>query len=143
MKKTNLVNIPIGDWSDDGHGKFQNFIFEVPSEFTKEVLIESYRRNKEKFQFGLADFARDYEDCTIPKEKVRKLIAAGLDTSDFELLAEEDNVYLSVDDMFQIAIFFIGHGLEGFNYRMAPEPDFTLFASWQGPETSIGYGLFY
>lgn len=141
-KTTNLIRIPIGDWGNDGHGKYTNFEFKVPAKFTKEILSENYEKNKAEFGFGLNDFANEYEDQSIYIEQFKILVEAGYvhDSSNVDM--EDDfEVDLVEKDLLKIAIFFISHGLEDFRYKVI-EPDFTLFRGDSGTESMIGYGLF-
>lgn len=147
VKTHNLIGIPIGDWSDDGHGKCETFHLLIPIQFTQEMLSENYLKNKELFGFGLTDFACDYEESRITIEDYEMLKTHGFAFSE---TSEEvvDNTHYSGNDFYlnskalvEIAVFFIGHGLEGFTARVK-EPDFYMFGKWQGPETMIGYGLF-
>lgn len=144
---SNLVKISIGDWSDDGHGKYEDFYFEVPDQFTKEILNENYVKNKEKFGFGLSDFAENYEDSTIPNKFLDILWEAGLDKESVEVDADDTDGTSTIfpSSMFEITMFMIGHGLEGFTYEVKElKEDFNMFSWWSATEESgIGYGLFY
>lgn len=142
IKKTNLIRIAIGDWSDAGHGKYTSFEFKVPVKFTKEILLENYEKNKAEFGFGLRDFANEYEDRCIDIENFITLVDAGYIHDDSSVNIEKDfDVSLTEDDMLKIAIFFISRGFEDFRYKII-EPDFDLFSNYSGPESQIGYGLF-
>jgi hypothetical protein len=153
VKTHNLVGIPLGDWSDDGHGKFETFHLLIPVQFTQEILSENYLKNKELFGFGLKDFANDYEDGRISMSDIEKLQEHGFEFSEaskgilkkdedaYSTDFSRDNPWLNTKAMLEIVVFFIGYGLEDFTARVK-EPDFYLFGQWAGPESMIGYGLF-
>lgn len=146
-KTHNLIGIPIGDWSDDGHGKFETFHLLIPVQFTQEMLSENYLKNKELFGFGLRDFANEYEDGRIWIDHYETLKSHGFKFSETSEKAESntsfggDDFWLTRKALLEIVVFFIGHGLEDFTARVK-EPDFYMFGQWQGPESMIGYGLF-
>lgn len=136
-KDMNVVRIPVGDLSGDGHDKIKDHDFLVPSKFTKETLIENYNKNKILFGFGLKDFATEYEDFYIPRDKLEILISHGFQYDD----TGKDQILIGSLDMAKFAMFFVGHGLNGFSYAIVPEPDFTLFGHWSEPDCGIGYGV--
>lgn len=137
-----IGSITVGDESGDGHSMTETYLFEVPDQFTEEVLLENYRANVEKFGFDIESFANEYEDWNIPREWLDKLFEAGLVFTDLDNWYDEgdDKPYgLAAQGMFEIAIFFFGHGLGGFQYKVI-KPEFRL----TGYSTGIwpGYGLF-
>lgn len=144
-KATNLIRIPIGDWSYDGHGRVLNYDFIVPVEFTQEILIANYEKNKAEFGFGLNDFVSEYEDYKMPREYFDDLTACGYQ-HDWGISkrpnSDDEDISIGPNGMSRIAIFFVGHGLDDFSYEVSPKPDFHLFGMWEGPEVGIGYGLF-
>ena len=137
-----IGSITVGDESHDGHGLKETYTFEVPDQFTKEVLLENYHNNVTEFGFDLESFAKDYEDWYIPREWLDKLFEAGLVFTNLDYWydeGDEDRYAITAGGMFEIAMFFFGHGLGGFQYKVI-EPDFRL----TGYATGIwpGYGLF-
>ena len=65
--------IPFGDWSDDGHGKYETVLVEAPS---MEHLLNAQNKIKEKygrFFFG-TDFANNYEEPYLSEEVWQALI---------------------------------------------------------------------
>lgn len=147
VKTHNLVGIPLGDWSDDGHGKFETYHLLIPIQFTQEMLSENYLKNKELFGFGLRDFANDYEDGSIWMDRYETLQSHGFKFSEASegvvsnTKPSDFDFWLTRKALLEIVVFYIGHGLEGFTARVK-EPDFYMFGQWQGPESMIGYGLF-
>ena len=137
-KAMSVVRIPVGDLSGDGHDMVKNHDFLIPSKFTRTILMENYNKNKILFGFGLKDFASEYEDFYIPRDKLETLISHGYEYSG----TVNDKIIIGSRDMASFALFFVGHGLDGFAYEVAPEPDFNLFGEWTEPDCGIGYGVF-
>lgn len=145
LNETLLIRIPIGDYTPHSPGKFDYFDFLVPSEFTEVVLSENYHKNKKLFGFGLSDFANTPGDSLLSSDRLEKLREFGFTPSDdfeYEIDASDEggDAYLSSDYMFEIVIFYLGYGLDGFSYEMAREPDVWLFAVKNRPESTIGRG---
>lgn len=140
MSNKNIVAIPIGDWSGDGHDKVEWFHVAIPEQFTKEILTEQYEKNKQLLGFGLRDFAHEYEDNTISIEQVDALRDFGF-TGELDPFDEDDTIYLDRDDFFKITMFLLSEGLEGFEYEQV-KPDFSLFTG-SNMDANIGYGLFW
>lgn len=67
----------IGDWSDDGHGKHEDFIIE--SNHPVDVVREAHFRIKEVTGIDIEDFCCDYEDSSVPKEIENKLKDMGFE----------------------------------------------------------------
>lgn len=55
--------IPFGDWSDDGHGKYENLLVEAPS---MEGLLKAQEKIKERYgKDFFSHIADEYEDSSI------------------------------------------------------------------------------
>lgn len=149
--------IAIGDWSDDGHGKHDDLIVEIPDEFTQEILGNQFRANVESIGFGPHQFAHNYEDGKLPVDKLKVLVEAGFDLTllgeDKEDYGLEGGIWLNAEDMLRIVMFYFGHGLEGFSYQyIKPETPPALIGYWskvtagiedRGPYgVSVGYGIY-
>lgn len=53
--------IPIGDWSNDGHGECEYFTASTEKTF-KDVVLAYIEMDK---QYGLSNLCKDYDDCEI------------------------------------------------------------------------------
>lgn len=76
--------IPIGDWSNDGHGKFEDFL--VESSLPVEQVRELYFQACERFGFtldGNDDLApcKDYEEYLFKEDTIDALNKVGLKIS--------------------------------------------------------------
>ena len=142
----NLWNIPIGDWSDDGHGKCDWFTIE--SNFTVEQAREAYFNSVEKSGVDICnEVACEYEDNSINYSTINKI-------PDFigELLANnyiytENDIYYvpDSDSMANIFLKFIQKYNPEFRYEIINLP-MLPFCGYDEKERHIGhigYGLFY
>lgn len=147
VKKMNLVRIPIGDEGGDGHQMYKDFFFNIPAEFSKEILLENYKKNKESFGFGLSDFANEYEENFILEEQLEKLFKKGFTFSQKAEGSMNDKtdgkLSLSKRSFIEITLFFVGCGLNGFYAEIVEnKPDFDLFSHYKEGDFNIGYGLY-
>lgn len=75
------MKLPIGDWSDDGHGKCDWFL--IGSNLPVEEVREAYFKACDTLGEDLSDFlCSEYEDYEIPEEKLERLKELNLDISD-------------------------------------------------------------
>ena len=80
-----LFIINIGDWSDDGHGKCEDIIFDV-NKTTKEIR-EGWWNSKEKLGWAPSDAFAEYEERNTTKEyadKLNKLIPNTILTEEWD-----------------------------------------------------------
>lgn len=67
--------IPFGDWSDDGHGKYENLLVEAPS---MEGLLIAQEKIKEKYgKDFFSQIADKYEDSSIGEDVYKALKDTG------------------------------------------------------------------
>lgn len=67
----------IGDWSNDGHGKHEDYI--VMSNHPVERVREAHFRIKEVTGIDIENLCSDYEDSTIPSEVEDRLLVMGFE----------------------------------------------------------------
>lgn len=86
---THRIKFPIGDWSDDGHGKVDWFI--VKSNKSLEDLIGAHLLFKEKVGFDIGEICAEYEENIITgiiAQFVKDLNVLG-DGDEYEVLNEK------------------------------------------------------
>lgn len=71
------IKFPIGDWSDDGHGKCEWFI--VESNKPVQAVREAHFDFEKKFKVDIGDICGLYEERNINPDIVDLLKAAGID----------------------------------------------------------------
>lgn len=136
--------LPIGDWSDDGHGKCDKFT--VHSNVDPKELIDPYVEALEKS--GLKDVCSEYEDRSIPQEF--------WDKNPFlnpENYAEgwEDSWFVENPKRFAQLILDVVNHYSGTELELEPESEMIEFNNWFGQSVkggvsvipSMGYGLYY
>jgi hypothetical protein len=87
MSKIELI---MGDWSDDGHGKSDRKIIE--SSISKAALLKAYKKGVELIGFDIGSMCADYEDSSIPLPCAVKFQELGV-KFDQPLNEEEDECH--------------------------------------------------
>ena len=132
--------IVVGDWSDDGHGKSETFIFEIPDGVSARDMKAAYRRNVSFFGFDPQKDCEEYEDMDFPLEHLRLLVEGGFPYEGFDDTAEYQEVDTEV--YAEILAFFLTNGLTTFT-RVDDQVPVLLGGDGAvlGPE-QYGYGFF-
>lgn len=157
--------IPVGDWSDDGHGKCDvyHFVCNYPVEDCRRAYIESCKKTGVQFHHGAHTFPYDrtnalngiticteYEDYRISQNVLDILSAHGLDVigfinriDTFYVEEDEDGIVAPGSDIFACLIMeFIGLSLNGLRYELQKRP--TVLNGFWNEELNVqfGYGLY-
>ena len=147
----NTWKIPIGDWSDDGHGKCDWFT--VKSNFTVEQARDAYFKAVEASGLDIAkEIAHDFEDSGVSERIIellpefleylfeRGLIVDWSDDEEPEYHVEETSA------MAEIVCCFIKRYNSEFEYKIVedsiPMLPFYGFDEKHRHIGHIGYGLF-
>lgn len=150
--------LPFGDWSDDGHGKYEKYLIEAPS---MEHLRIAQEKIKEKYgKYFFEHMAQDYDDSRFGEEVWQALI----DTRyPIERLREKEDdifwdncvslqevlkldleeIYLNLDTVVDTFIWLLN--AYGAEINMLEEDDpIPMICNWScsGFET-VGYGCFW
>lgn len=72
MTEQYRFTIPIGDWSDDGHGKCEYFQFSsnLPVEEVREAYFVALEKHKD---ISPESFAYKYQDSELPVKIIRRI----------------------------------------------------------------------
>lgn len=72
-------NMPIGDWSDDGHGKTETFVFGCNKPLT--AVVEAFNKAAKKLPLEThpTEIFHDYEDHSLEAESYFSIFDAGYD----------------------------------------------------------------
>jgi hypothetical protein len=138
--------IPIGDWSNDGHGKVD--WFDATAKHPIDAVREAwFIACKEYPDLCPTKYCSDYQDCVLPEEIKNKLKEMGFSGIDFDD-PDFDNFGLSSDNLAQIVIWFINLGDSSLEARLCTEDTIPMFPfyGFDGKNRHIdfiGYGLFY
>lgn len=149
--------IPFGDWSDDGHGRYEKVLVDAPSlehvKTAQDKIIEKY--GQEFFEH----YAQEYEEPHLSELNWQALIDTNYPIDRFieyedyndwvgmtsleEVLAADPNPYVGIE--FIIDSFIWLHNAFGADIkRLDDKEDIPMLCNWscQGFKT-VGYGCFY
>lgn len=146
----NVWKLPIGDWSDDGHGKCDWFI--IKSNFTVEQAREAYFKTVEESGVDIIkEIAYEYEDSNV-SERITNLLPEFIqDLAADDIIGiwewEDDGIYHveTSRDMAEIFLRFIKeYSPEEFEYEIINIPMLPFYGyDEKGRHIGhIGYGLF-
>ena len=131
------INLVVGDWSDDGHGKTHTE--SIRSNLSKQEIEDAYERGIFKLdERSITDYCKEYESSSAPMEFLNILEGHGFEVSKIEEYKEScDNDYdfclINVKEYVDIYMFICEIG----NNKLAWE-------RVKGDNLNIGgYGLFY
>lgn len=96
-----LIEFPVGDWSDDGHGKCAYYIVES-AKSVKEVR-EAHFKAQKVCGFDIGDICREYGEQSFSDNVRRKLEDIGFD------LQIEEIEYLTHRDIVNVWVFLLNH----------------------------------
>jgi hypothetical protein len=141
--------LPIGDWSDDGHGKHEDYIIE--SNKPLQEIRELYFQACEKLGFTLDGHheltpCRDYEEYHFKDETIEALLNFGLNISEDE---QEKWVKDSIEtqEFCDLVLKFIKTQDPELILTRIPSEDFPMFQFYGFDNQKrhigyFGYGLF-
>ncbi len=143
MSGTHVFSIPIGDWSDDGHGKCEYFHASAAKPF-KDVC-KAFKAAKKKFKkdgdgFTPEELCSEYEDSHVPDDVVELLEERGfkIDPDDF-----------GPREFAELVVWYLNQGDPDLNAELLPEEkEPPMLRNWDYRREvkedlgGFGYGLF-
>jgi hypothetical protein len=134
--------IPIGDWSNDGHGKCDWFIA-TAAKPVEEVRIAYFAAKKMKTLKGLdpESFCHGYGEGSIPDEKRAKLHELG---APIDPVNAEGDYEFGPDEMAAIVVWFLNQGDPELKVKLSADviPMLPFYGYENGKHIGhIGYGL--
>lgn len=135
------IQLVVGDWSDDGHGKTSTVV--VEADCGKKHLEAAFKRGVEKLGVDVTDACEDYDDDEMPRTVYNTIKAVDPDLvtdswsklcfDDEEDHFEEDVVYMA-PDMYAVLWMLTAK---------AGDPDLKWSIVADVPKINIGgYGFF-
>lgn len=144
----NLWKIPIGDWSDDGHGRYDWFV--IKSNFTVEQAREAYFKSVEKSGVDICkEVAYEYENNSVSEKFLNafpEFLEEGLIKHDPEYDINDYEYYIENSlDLAIIVCLFIQKYNPEFKYEITDIPMLPFYGYDKKKRHigHIGYGLFY
>jgi len=119
MKKQ-IVDLIVGDWSSDGHGRTEKI--SIKSNLNKSQIQDAYKKGVEISGVNLEQVCCEYEGTKVPREIYEKLTTAGMYNDDvFENEIDEDgdgDLYINAQDFAFIYLFLVELGNPTFRYKI-------------------------
>ena len=151
--------IPFGDWSEDGHGKYEKVLVDAPS---MELLRDAQEKIQQKYGENFFDnFASKYEEPYLSEDIWKALIdtkypvdkiigEVEIDTDESFTLSDIDSIekILSLDNNPLVSLNFVINIfiwlLNAYGARIERCEDYPMICNWscKGFKT-VGYGCFY
>ncbi|MFO1442934.1 hypothetical protein KDN24_06850 [Bacillus sp. Bva_UNVM-123] len=135
--------MPIGDWSDDGHGKC-NYYY-IKSNKPVEEIREIHFKIKENTDVDIEKICRKFEESSIDVELFDALVGMGLDKENFDL-PYKNKVTFSPKDMCNLWVFLLKKTDETLELEIEEEPKMLPFYGFDEKRRHIGfvgYGCFH
>ncbi len=145
MAKKYVIDLPIGDWSNDGHGRCDNFIIE--SNKPIEALFKAYFAAQGKLPKLIHpnNICSQYEQNTISNEVLTQMRAYGFVYSN-SVDNDDDENYLETEELASWTLIFMMLGDKNLKLKIKNEKEIPKFINWNAPKgkqlDQIGYGLF-
>ncbi len=131
-----LIQFTIGDWSQDGHNQYREFI--VNSSHSLADVRAAYKKGVEETGIDLFEICNEYEEGTIPEEANSLFSHVEI----YEGYADE-GIMPSVEEFFQAILKLIRIGNEEIKFDELEVQSFNGF--WEKESyfnNAFGYGLF-
>ena len=144
-----LFKIPIGDWSDDGHGKVEHYI--ASSAKSIQDVREAYFSGVASLDRALSPerLVSDYGCRTVPlhvANEVLGLSGISLGAGPPEEYVPGEGVWVDIDQFVDYVVWVINRGDPSVDVRLEPSVVTTLpFYGYDSKNRHIGfmgYGLF-
>lgn len=138
-------DIPIGDWSNDGHGKYEYFQATASKPF-KDVCF-AFKAAKVKLGWSPEQICSEYEEMQITDEDVQFLKDNGY-TEAIEEGFEDD---FHQEELAEVICWFINQGDPDINVKLIPKDNQRpILRNWDYCDIvkdregldSFGYGMF-
>lgn len=133
--------LPVGDWSDDGHGQCVNYL--VTSNRPVEDVREAHFKIKDTTGIDIEAVCCEYEDSELPDDVNDQLIDLG-----FPFEGESDWTYLSSRKMVQIWMFLLKKSSPGLELSLVEDETGIPMLPFYGFDEKgrhigqVGYGVF-
>ena len=166
MTNEKLYKIPVGDWSDDGHGECDNYY--ITTNYSASEMRQAYKDTCKKIGLQLnhnTDYTEiegmstwknwrylltDYEQNTIEEDALDILLSHGFDISIAEEYEEDDEgkiVSATFDSrgVFKLFMWFISYSMPSdFEYKEFKIEAEPINGYWNKElNHQIGYGVFW
>jgi hypothetical protein len=132
--------IPIGDWSDDGHGKCE--WVDIVCSHSLKAVRKAYLKAADTMEYIWPEYlCSEYEEQEVDPEDIQELIKAGFTPNNID----EDGFWRpEVEDFVHFVMWFVQRGNKRIKYKIDVIPMLPWYGN-NGKKRHIsfhGYGLF-
>lgn len=165
-KEMQLYQVPIGDWSSDGHGKYDTFY--VYANYSAPEMAQAYKNTCKKIGLqmnhnenytGLKEadnygswrlLLTEYEEYSISEKAVKILLEHGFDFKRVDGERDENGnfiiqeAYFYAEGVFDLFMWFISYSMpDDFKYQQY-ELNVPSIIGWWNSDLNhqIGYGIY-
>ena len=142
----NMIQITVGDWSGDGHGKSTLYSYELPEGVTAEDARAAFWRSVEKYPLlNPCSFVCDSQDGTVPKNVIDAAETLGFEWRKTECGGVVAEVDFWVEDMAHYVAWFLslsGVTLTALSEDHTPTLHFYGYDDQKRHIGYFGYGLY-
>ncbi len=152
MNKCYTYRIVIGDWSEDGHNRFEYFVFKCTH--SEKEIKETYNKAVEKCGIALhrmydenrrvtgISVCCDYENNTIPDYYAEKLKSLGINFNQFCYDENMESYLMEPKDITILFLEMVKSQIEGFEWASGEEAP-CINGFWSNDfNHSFGYGCY-
>ena len=142
MTTKHTIVLRLGDWSDDGHGK--TACFYITSNIPIIALGKAYAKGVKNVGIDIVSYCNQYEEWSLPKEAVQKLLDAGCKLEDhvdswafkewLKGTTPDEELSMDTHSFTNIWLWIASQGDADFEWRMIKEDRLIIDIG--------GYGLF-
>lgn len=138
----NHYTLPIGDWSDDGHGRVEKFT--VKTEASLNQLREAHFAIKNKLNFDIHSIANEFEEGWLEPQHVEEIEKLGLSPNKY-CDVENGNLITTSEKMFLLWMDLLNLADENLQLESIEKPESIVFYGKDGNGrhiSQVGYGTF-
>ena len=140
--------MPIGDWSGDGHGKCDTY--HILSNQPVEQVRETHYKTKEVTGIDIEEVCADYEDSILSPEAANTLREMGFEPGKYSYCctgSEEDGVEMSPRDMAELWCFLLMKTDPELKLEIIPEAKLPMLPFYGFDDKKrhisfVGYGCY-
>jgi hypothetical protein len=129
--------IPVGDWSDDGHGKCEYYRASATKPF--EDVCKAFVKARQKLGISPEEVCSDYQEGSPSTEIIEAFAKAGYQFPE-DFFSRE---------MAELIVWYLNEGDPGLDARLQPEDEQrSILRNWEFVDITgenldqFGYGLF-
>lgn len=128
----NIINLTIGDWSNDGHGKTSSVT--ISSNLSEEEIRDAYSVGSKIVGFDLSEsVCSDYQDTSLSVAYLSSLVKHGFDEqSIYGYKRNHGGFHLVEQDFVNIFLFIVKLGNSNFEFNIVKNNEICIG----------GYGFF-